>query len=129
MDYTNFVKNYYRMVINKLNNFSTYKGTFANLNYAPNIPSGEIYSVNMNFDALPEFEVNINSNVHNFENYLQYICDNTPELSIVALGREGLKMFFEKYILSEEDDNKAIDKIDLTTSISLEYLKKSGIIE
>ena len=129
MDYTNFVKNYYRMVINKLNNFSTYKGTFTNLNYAPNIPSGEIYSVNMNFDALPEFEVNINSNVHNFENYLQYICDNTPELSIVALGREGLKMFFEKYILSEEDDNKAIDKIDLTTSISLEYLKKSGIIE
>ena len=129
MDYTNFVKNYYRMVINKLNNFSTYKGTFANLNYAPNIPSGEIYSVNMNFDALPEFEVNINSNVHNFENYLQYICDNTPELSVVALGREGLKMFFEKYILSEEDDNKAIDKIDLTTSISLEYLKKSGIIE
>lgn len=129
MDYTNFVKNYYRMVINKLNNFSTYKGTFANLNYAPNIPSSEIYSVNMNFDALPEFEVNINSNVHNFENYLQYICDNTPELSVVALGKEGLKMFFEKYILSEEDDNKAIDKIDLTTSISLEYLKKSGIIE
>lgn len=129
MDYTNFVKNYYRMVINKLNNFSTYKGTFANLNYAPNIPSSEIYSVNVNFDALPEFEVNINSNVHNFENYLQYICDNTPELSVVALGKEGLKMFFEKYILSEEDDNKAIDKIDLTTSISLEYLKKSGIIE
>ena len=129
MDYTNFVKNYYRMAINKLNNFSTYKGTFANLNYAPNIPSSEIYSVNMNFDALPEFEVNINSNVHNFENYLQYICDNTPELSVVALGKEGLKMFFEKYILSEEDDNKAIDKIDLTTSISLEYLKKSGIIE
>lgn len=129
MDYTNFVKNYYRMVINKLNNFSTYKGTFANLNYAPNIPSSEIYSVNMNFDALPEFEVNINSNVHNFENYLQYICDNTPELSVVALGKEGLKMFFEKYILSEEDDNKAIDKIDLTTSISLEYLQKSGIIE
>lgn len=129
MDYTNFVKNYYRMVINKLNNFSTYKGTFANLNYEPNIPSSEIYSVNMNFDALPEFEVNINSNVHNFENYLQYICDNTPELSVVALGKEGLKMFFEKYILSEEDDNKAIDKIDLTTSISLEYLKKSGIIE
>ena len=129
MDYTNFVKNYYRMVINKLNNFSTYKGTFANLNYAPNIPSSEIYSVNMNFDALPEFEVNINSNVHNFENYLQYICDNTPELSAVALGKEGLKMFFEKYILSEEDDNKAIDKIDLTTSISLEYLEKSGIIE
>ena len=129
MDYTNFVKNYYRMVINKLNNFSTYKGTFANLNYAPNIPSSEIYSVNMNFDALPEFEVNINSNVHNFENYLQYICDNTPELSVVALGKEGLKMFFEKYILSEEDDNKAIDKIDLITSISLEYLQKSGIIE
>ena len=129
MDYTNFVKNYYRMVINKLNNFSTYKGTFANLNYAPNIPSSEIYSVNMNFDALPEFEVNINSNVHNFENYLQYICDNTPELSVVALGKEGLKMFFEKFILNEEDDNKAIDKIDLTTSISLEYLKKSGIIE
>lgn len=129
MDYTNFVKNYYRMVINKLNNFSTYKGTFANLNYAPNIPSSEIYSVNMNFDALPEFEVNINSNVHNFENYLQYICDNTPELTVVALGKEGLKMFFEKYILNEEDDNKAIDKIDLTTSISLEYLEKSGIIE
>ena len=129
MDYTNFVKNYYRMVINKLNNSSTYKGTFANLNYAPNIPSSEIYSVNMNFDALPEFEVNINSNVHNFENYLQYICDNTPELSVVALGKEGLKMFFEKFILNEEDDNKAIDKIDLTTSISLEYLKKSGIIE
>lgn len=129
MDYTNFVKNYYRMAINKLNNFSTYKGTFANLNYAPNIPSSEIYSVNMNFDALPEFEVNINSNVHNFENYLQYICDNTPELTVVALGKEGLKMFFEKFILNKEDDNKAIDKIDLTTSISLEYLEKSGIIE
>lgn len=128
MDYTNFVKTYYKAVVNKLNRFSKYNGSFAYVIRPIEISNIEIYQKNMNFDALPNFEVNINSSVDNFENYLQFIYENTPDLAIIALGKKRLKEFFEKYISNEKDEENFIEKIDLLTDIFIDFLHMQGVI-
>ena len=108
MDYTDFVRNYYRISISKLNKFSHYRGSFANLNYSMNVPEEQKHFVDPNFDALPYFEINTDASVQCFENYLDYVSKNTPSLALLLLGKIGLKNFFEEYNLHEQDETKAL---------------------
>lgn len=129
MDYTGFIKNYCRIAISKLNRFSHYKGTFVSLSYPMDVPLDQTHSVDTNFDALPFFEVNINANVKYFENYLDYIVKNTPDLTVIFLGKNALRTLFEKEILNEQDEDKAIEKINLIVDLGIEVLKTNGVID
>lgn len=129
MDYTNFVKIYYRTVVNKLNHFTNYKGELANLNYEINIPNRYLHSVDNNFDALPSFQLNIDAPVVYFENYLDYLCENTPDLRIIALGKNALRDLYGKTIVLEQNDEKNISKIEAIVNVALDYLKESKVID
>lgn len=128
MDYTGFIKNYYRIAISKLNRFSHYRGTFVSLSYPMNVPMDQVHVVEPNFDALPFFEVNINADVKYFENYIDYVIKNTPDLAIIFLGKNILRTLFENAILNEQDENKAVEKINLIIDLGIEVLKTSGVI-
>lgn len=129
MDYTNFVKNYYRNVISKLNHFSHYSGIFANLNYSLDIPKEKQHFFDSNFDAFPNWQVNINAEPKYFEEFLDYVTKNTPSLAPLTLGTDLLRKLYQTEFLNEQDDEKTMEKIDLITDISLEILKNNGVIK
>lgn len=131
MDYTNFVKIYYKNLIAKLDKFSKYNGSYANLNYGIELDNENYYAVDRHFiDILPNYDIVITAPLKCFEEFLEYYANLYPELRILFLGNEIVKFYelaLSKGIINSEE--KTVQFIDLMIDSSLELLKSSGVIE
>lgn len=128
MDYTNFVRTYYRIAITKLNQFTHYSGTFANLNYGLELSSNATHDVQSNLDALPNFELNINAPTEDFIKFFDYYSKLEPELSLVFLGVEGINEAYNLAIEKNYNDENAVAYIELLVDIACDTLKESGVL-
>ena len=131
MDYTNFVKTYYRTVVSKLNKFSSYNGTFANLNYGLNISPEFLHKTVSNLDILPNFELNIDAPLSEYEKFFSYYSAVYPELIMVLPSVNNLFVMYNMALSKGNlvDEQKATEYIDLIIDMSLEILMKSGVIK
>lgn len=131
MDYTNFVKNYYKIAMSKLNKYSTFHGTFVNLNYGFDIDPQYLHKAVHNLDVLPNFDLNIDAPLSEYEKFFEYYDTLYPELNAVFPTKDNMYNIFNlassKGILS--DEMKTIDYIELVIDISLECLFNSGVLK
>ena len=85
MDYTNFVRTYYRIVIHDLEQFEKYNGSIVDFDYALDIPDDKKHDVVRNSMFLPDYDLNImkqgqdlydkiKKNISEF--YSKYVSDN-----------------------------------------------------
>ena len=125
MDYTSFVRHYYVTLINKLNQFHSYKGATTILNYPLDVPEENLYNgVENQFDGLPSFSVNINAPYSDFENFGNVM----PDLVTVMPSKDVLREIYSKYVFNKNDGNEE-ERIEILIEMFLNDLKEQGIIE
>lgn len=131
MDYTNFVKTYYRTAVSKLNQYSSFSGTFNTVNYRLNIKADSLHTKVSNLDILPNYDLNINASLDEYEKFMSYYIDVYPELNGVFLKQETLynayKLSVSKSIAN--DEQKSIEFIDLLIDISINVLLEKGLLK
>lgn len=128
MDYTNFVRTYYRCVVNKLNNFNHYSGSKALLSENLDIPSEYLHSVETNLDALPNFEVNINAPTQYYERFLDYFGRINLDLNALFMDKEGIVELYNSIMVAQEDE-VIVRAISLYVSVTCDSLVKMGVLQ
>lgn len=126
MDYTSFVRFYYITALKKLNQFTTYKGSFATLNYPLEIDNNFLHLVQNTFDGLPEFGLNINAPISEYQKFFDYYGALMPELAIIFPNSEALNEIYEKMVLL--DDGKEEERIELYIDLAIDVLKEQGVV-
>lgn len=129
MDYSSFVKNCYSYIMKKLNEFDSYNGSRAIVNYLPNTPKEYvILNENLNNTFLPSVILVANTPSNIIEDFLDFYATTQPDLSSVYLGRNGLRKLFSLMLENKIDEDKQFDFITSYFDISIEVLKKEGIL-
>ena len=127
MDYTNFVRTYYRIAINKLNEFSQYNGAIVDIDYVLDIPNNKKHEVERNSDFLPDYDLNINAETKYFEEFLEYYGNIYVNLHQIFLSKRKLIDLYNEMI-NGTDDEAIIQAISLYIEIGLTYFKEIGLL-
>ena len=128
MDYTGFVRYYYVSLINKLNKYSSYKGTTTILNYPLGISEENLHVVDsVNFDGLPTFGLNINAPTEDYETFLEYYGKVMLDLSILFVNKTILREIYSEFVFNSEDE-MAKGRVDLYIETVIKDLVEQGII-
>ena len=104
MDYTNFVRTYYRIALQKLSELSEYNGSVVDFDYALVIPSDKKHIVNRKSDFLPDYDVNINAETEYFEKFMDYYGKLYPDLGAILLNKAKLIELYNVLIVGANDD-------------------------
>ena len=128
MDYTNFVRTYYRSVMSKLNGFNHYSGSKALLDEDLGIPNEYLHATEANLDALPNFEVNINAPIQYFERFLDYYGKINLDLNALLMDKEGIIELYNSIIVAKEDE-VIVRAISLYVSVTCDSLVKVGVLQ
>ena len=128
MDYTNFVRTYYRVVINKLSQFTKYNGSVVDVDNVLDIPNEKKHSVERNSAFLPDFDLNINAETKYIEDFLTYYGDLYVDLCGVFLNKTRLVDLYNILIVGSDDD-AIISGISLYIDTGLQFLKETGVLE
>lgn len=127
MDYTNFVRTYYRIAINKIDQFNEYNGSIADFDYVLNIPNEKKHLVERNSDFLPDYDVNINAETKYFEKFLEYYGSLYSDLGAILLDKQKLVQLYDLVIVGAEE-SAIIAAISVYVDAGLQYLKETGVL-
>lgn len=127
MDYTSFLRYYYLEINKRLNEYSTYHGATQLLPYKDGIDKQYVHYVETNFEALPDYTLNINAPNTEYLKFFEYYSMLFPSLYPLIPNQEGLKDIYEKIILGNDDD-KNEERIDLYIDIAINILLQQGVI-
>ena len=128
MDYTGFIRYYYVTLIKKLNQYSSYKGTLALLNYPLGIDNENLHRVDTNFDGLPNFALNINAPISDYEKFFEYYSNLMPDMASLFASREVLHLIYQKFVFGKNDGQEE-ERIDTYIDSVIAVLVTEGIIE
>ena len=128
MDYTNFVRTYYRIALQKLGQFEKYNGSFADFDFAFDIPEAKKHKVERKSDFLPNYDVNINAETYYFEQFLSFFGQLNKDLGSILLDKPKLVELYNILIVGKTDE-AIISGIELYVQAGLDYLKEIGVIE
>ena len=131
MDYTNFVKNYYRQALTQLKNFRSYNGRIVNVNRELGIDSNFLHKEENNSLFLPQFELNINAPTKCFIDFMNYYMEMFPYLCLVFANEKRIKGLYNNLVDTQslEDDEKSLEYINMVISVGVATLEKMGILE
>lgn len=131
MDYTNFVKTYYRTALKHLNRFQNYDGFFNTLNYGDGIKPEYTHFVPAKLDVLPSYELNIDAPTTEYEKFMEYYSEAYPQLGTVLVNVENLYKIYNNVASQSllNDDEKAIDYIDMIVEVSVDILQQTGVLK
>lgn len=131
MDYTNFVKNYYRILMQKLklNKFKRYFGTtlMTNKGFIPE--KGNFIQAKPALSILPEYQLLLEAPLSEFEGFLDYYSMIYPELKTLFLGRDGLFAIYKMMLDANMQGKQPYDFIELLIDVNLDSLRESGILK
>lgn len=127
MDYTGFIRYYYVTLLKKLNQYSSYKGTVALLNYPLGIENENLHRVDANFDGLPNFALNINAPISDYEKFFDYYSNLLPDMVSLFAPREILHLIYEKFVFGKNDGREE-ERIDTYIESAIAVLVTEGII-
>lgn len=129
MDYPKFVKQYYTYIWKKLNECQEYFGSFAMLNYVPQIPK-EFLVMRDNDDNtfLPTFYLTADAPSKYIEEFLDFYAHSQPDLGIIYLGKQGLQDFYKTALENGISEDNQYDFITLVVDLNIEALKHESIL-
>ena len=131
MDYTGFVRAFYRTAITKLKDFKNYYGRMVNINKDLDIPSDFLHDENSKNLFLPPFSLNINSPTNYFIDYMDYYVALMPDLGYVLANKNRINELYNNCadLGFLENDEEAQEFIEFTISIGIKVLEQQGILE
>ena len=129
MDYSSFVKSYYAYLINQLRKLNTYNGSMAMINKPLGIPEEFIApNNNPNNFFVPSLIVTLNAPANYIEDFLEYYCQVQPDLSVLYLGKKGLRDLYSLMLNKKIPEGEENDFISLMVDFIIEGLKRERIL-
>ena len=131
MDYTNFVKNFYRYSLTELNKYKNYYGRLVQISKPLDIPSEFLHAEEKTNMFLPAFSLNIDAPVKYFIDFMNYYIALMPDLNIVFANESRIKDLYERVVNMNilEDDSNVMRFIELVVGIGIKVLEQQGILE
>lgn len=130
MDYSNFVKNFYRLATNELKKHENYYGRIVNVNKPLDVPSEFLHREENSSLFMPQQSVNIDAPTKHFIEFMDYYVQLMPELGIVFANKRRINDLYnmagEMGIL--EDDEKTSKYIEFVIGVGLKTLEGQGIL-
>ena len=94
MDYSNFVRNFYRYATNELKKHENYNGQIININKPLEIPSNFLHIEESLSFFMPQESVNINAPVQYFIDFMDYYIQRMPDLGIVFANKSRINSLY-----------------------------------
>lgn len=127
MDYTNFVRTYYRVAIQKLDEFAKYNGSIVDFHYALSIPEDKKHKVERKSSFLPDFDININAETRYFETFLDFYGSLYCDLGGILLDKVKLVKLYD-VLMGGTDDEAILTAISVYVNAGVDYLKEDGVL-
>ena len=130
MDYSNFVKNFYRYATNELKKREKYYGRIVNINKPLEVPSDFLHVEENPSLFMPQETVNIDAPTKYFIDFMDYYVQLMPDLGIVFASKKRINDLYntasEMGIL--EDDEKTSKYIEFVIGVGVKALEGQGIL-
>lgn len=130
MDYSNFVKNFYRYATNELKKREKYYGRIVNINKPLEVPSEFLHVEENPSLFMPQETVNIDAPTKYFIDFMDYYVQLMPDLGIVFASKKRINDLYntasEMGIL--EDDEKTSKYIEFVIGVGVKALEGQGIL-
>lgn len=130
MDYSNFIKTFFRCAINELKNRENYYGRIVNINKPLEIPSEFMHVEESKSLFLPQETVNIDAPTKYFVEFMDYYVQLMPDLNVVLADKQRINDLYnavsEMGIL--EDTEKTLSYINLVVGAGIKSLEGLGIL-
>lgn len=130
MDYSNFVKNFYRYATNELKKREKYYGRIVNVNKPLEVPSDFLHVEENPSLFMPQETVNIDAPTKYFIDFMDYYVQLMPDLGIVFASKKRINDLYntasEMGIL--EDDEKTSKYIEFVIGVGVKALEGQGIL-
>lgn len=130
MDYSNFVKNFYRCATNELKKRENYYGRIVNINKPLEVPSEFLHAEGNPSLFMPQETVNIDAPTKHFIDFMDYYVQLMPDLGVVFASKKRINDLYkaagEMGIL--EDDEKTSKYIEFVIGVGVKTLEGQGIL-
>lgn len=130
MDYSNFVKNFYRYATNELKKREKYYGRIVNINKPLEVPSEFLHVEENPSLFMPQETVNIDAPTKYFIDFMDYYVQLMPDLGIVFASKKRINDLYNTAskmgIL--EDDEKTSKYIEFVIGVGVKALEGQGIL-
>lgn len=131
MDYSNFVRNFFRQAVTKLEEYPNYYGKIVNVGKPLDIPSDFIHEEETKVNFLPAFSLNINAPAKYFIDFMDYYVKLMPDLGIVFADNERINALYNEIVDMGviENDEKVLKFIEFMVVVGIQALESQGILE
>lgn len=131
MDYSNFVKNFYRQSISRLKDFRDYYGKFVNISKELGVSSDLLHLEESGSKFLPPFSLNINASTKDFVNFMDYYVNLMPDLGVVLADKTRINALYNNIVDMGiiEDDEQVLKYINFVIGVGISTLEAEGILE
>lgn len=130
MDYTNFVRTYYRLVMNKLRQCKDYSGSFADPLNNWDIPKDFLHEAKETNGFMPIEEVNINAPTQYVENYIEYLGTMMPDIDNILMDKNSLRGLYSKFLHRNGDnDENCYAQLEALVNLAVETKKELGVLQ
>lgn len=130
MDYSNFIKNFYRYATNELKKHENYYGRIVNVREPLEIPNEFLHRENNASLFMPQEAVNIDAPTKYFIDFMDYYVQLMPDLGVVLASKKRINDLYN--IVSEmqilEDDEKTFKYIEFVIGVGIKTLEERGIL-
>lgn len=131
MDYSSFVKNYFRHAITELEKHRTYNGRIVQLSKELDIPSEFLHEEEPKNMFLPAFSLNIDAPSNYFVTFMSYYVNLMPDLNIVFANEDKIKEVYKRAVDMNilEDNELTMKYIELMIGVGVKVLEEQGILD
>ena len=131
MDYSNFVRNFYRKALTKLKEFRNYYGKIVNLGNELGISPELLHKEESESMFLPSFSLNIDAPTKDFIKFMDYYVNLMPDLGFVFANKDRINDLYNNAIAMGiiEGDEDTLNYIDSVIEIGINMLERQGILE
>ena len=127
MEYSEFVKTYFRFVVNRLNRFTIYKGKTEDASF--DIPKDVLIDIERVCPFLPKQDLKEDAAVDYYEKYIVYMGKRYIDLRVIFCSKQQLKELYQQCTtINRGDDEKLIKYIKMYLNAGFDNLKLAGII-
>ena len=131
MDYSNFVRNFFRIAVSRLQAYPNYYGKIVNLGEGLDIPSEFIHEEEPVNKFLPSFSLNINAPTKYFIDFMDYYVRMMPDLGMVFASKKRINDLYNEVVDMGilDDDEYVTAFIYFMVIVGIKALAQQGILE
>lgn len=130
MDYSGFVRDFYRTAFSALKSHIEYNGPIANIAKPMDVPAEFLHNEPSASMFMPQVSVNIDAPTKYFIEFMDYQVAMMPHLGVVFANKERLAKIYDNAIKMDaiSDDEKANAYISALVRIGIEALEQGGVL-